>query len=137
MLVLWLTTGIAAATEAPVERRGKGGSSRWRVRHEAETQALDPAEPAVSVETIRAAARPRKALQPEPVEEQAAPLAARAPTSEPGVVIDLFRVATPPVPEQAATPATEVVETEETRRALGLQRIERTYDLELLLLMAA
>lgn len=137
MILLWLTTGVAAASsETPVvEQRGKGGSSKWRLQHEAETQADVPNEPIVSVETIQQAVsrkrRPTPAA-PDPV----APVQPVA-TLPVGSVTTLFELPVPEVATPVAAPAPDVPETEETRRALGTQRIERTYDLELLLLMAA
>lgn len=142
MLVLWLTTGVAAAQEGvepPVEQRGKGGSGKgWRLRGEHQYQAEEAPEQAVSVETIREAAkkvaRKTKPAEPAPVEIV---MPAATPTEPTRQVATLFE---PPaanvVPiERPAPPERPLTETE--RAALGAQKIERTYDLELLLLMAA
>lgn len=138
MILFWLTTGVAAAQEGvepPVEQRGKGGRG-WLLHEEHQYRPEAPLEPAVTVETIREAADriAARTAPPAPEPEVAAPPTAPvAPTRQ---VAAMFEQPANVVPiERPAPPERPLSETE--RAALGARKIERTYDLELLLLLAA
>jgi hypothetical protein len=115
------------------EKRGKGGSSKWLLEYEAEAQDTDPAEPAVSVDTIREANKSRKKPAPAPIETPEPP----APPVAAANVTELFTKPPTPIRAKAVPLPTTEPDPEDLRRALGLPVDGKTYELELLLLLAA
>jgi hypothetical protein len=135
MLVLWLATGVI--TKTAVEQRGKGGSGKgWLLRGEFDYRDEDEPSDAVTVKDIRQATAklrptPAPALAPTPI---AAEVVEAVPAKPVAVLFERK-------PEKASTPtpaaSAPITLTPETKDALGMKPIERTYDLELLLLVAA
>lgn len=121
MLLLWLTTGIAAAqnaTEQLPDRRPIIGGP-W-----AQDNPNVDDTPTVDVEMIRKVRKQRVKVEPAP-----------APAIPQTAIDELFEIAAP-------VPASNIVQlpvaplTEDQKRVLGMT-VERTYDVELLLLLAA
>ena len=135
MLTLWLAVGLVARQE--VEKRAKGGSGRSLRRREKyryeDEEALKRVAP---TETTR------KAIEKviEKVVEKASPAElaqAPAPTEPSRPVATMFEPPAANVVPIARPVPSERPLTETELAALGAQKIERTYDLELLLLLAA
>lgn len=138
MLVLWLTAGVVARQEVEpeVEKRGKGGSGKgWLLRGEFDYCGEDKLPDAVTVEDVRqAAAKLRPKPAPAPTSAVVAPAAEAAPAAPVAVLFER-KPEKPPTPAPAAP--VPVTLTQGTKDALGMKPVERTYDLEVLLLLAA
>lgn len=132
MLVLWLATGLLAAqAEAPVERRSGGTvrDERKRKRREAEIERLEQERASVVADTVARFTR-KKDLRPPP----------KAPASPPAdlTLAEAFVPDAPTAPMAVAPiPEPERPLSPQAADRLGLKPVERTYDLELLLLLAA
>jgi hypothetical protein len=136
MLVLWLTAGVVARQEAEVEQRGKGGSGKgWLLRGEFDYRDEDKPSEAITVEDIRqATAKLRPKPAPEPAPAVVASVAEAAPAAP---VATLFERKPEKTPTPAPAAPVPVTLTPGTKDALGMKPVERTYDLEVLLLLAA
>jgi hypothetical protein len=138
MLTLWLAVGLVARQEA--EKRARGGSGKgWMLRGEFEYRDEDKPPEAITVEDIRQAAaklRPTPAPTPAPatVAAKAAPATPAAPAAPVAV---LFERKPEKAPEPAPAAPAPIALTPEAEDVLGMKPVKRTYDLELLLLLAA
>lgn len=138
MILLWLATGLTARqAEVEAEKRGKGGSGKgWLLRDEFAYRDEAAAIEAVTIEDVRqATAKLRPAPEPGTVMQPAPAPATEAAPAVPVAV--LFERPPEIVSVEPPAPAAPVVLKPNVKAALGLKPIERTYDLELLLLVAA
>jgi hypothetical protein len=111
--------------------RGKGGSRR-RLRLRGEFDDHEEYKPSekVTVEDVR---QVLAKLRPEPV----SPSTPDTPTANAAPVATLFERKSEKAPEPAPAATAPVALTPGTKDALGMKPVERTYDLEMLLLLAA
>lgn len=139
MLALWLTTGLLGAAEPAVEQPvlSRGGGVVVIERREREPDPPDTVEDTARV--VRSTVKRLRAEPAAPAEAPASPEPRKAPPAPVEVLFSPPRSTRPetPAPVEAAPAAPDTPLTPAERRALGAQMPDRTYNLEILMLLTA